>query len=76
VIWRFIPCGEQESFVFSKRLNGFLGFSQPVQLTQVFILLALSVQFTPLYSKPKGRIHPAAGHEGPEGNTDIAVLFL
>jgi hypothetical protein len=78
VIWRFIPCGEQERFVFSKRPIGMsiLGFVQPIQLVQVFILLALTVYFTYSCSKPKGKIHPATGTKGPQGNTDIAVPFL
>jgi murein DD-endopeptidase MepM/ murein hydrolase activator NlpD len=78
VIWCFIPCGEQERFVFSKRPDGtsILGFSLPIQLVQVFILLALTAHFTSPYSKPKGKIHPGTGHKGPQGNIDIAVLFL
>jgi hypothetical protein len=67
---------KQESFVFSKRPDGFLGFSQSNQLVHVSVLLALTVHFTPPYIKHKGTVHPATGHEGPEGNIEIAVLFL
>ena len=77
VIWRFIPCGEQRVFCLLQTTRWFFwGFSQPVRLTQVFILLALRIHFTPPCSKRKGKIHPATDHEGPQGNIDIAVLFL
>jgi hypothetical protein len=78
VIWRFITCGKQESFVFSKRPDCFLGFFSvySVSTVHVFILLALTVHFTSPYIKRNCTVHPATGHEGPEESRGVALHFL
>jgi len=73
----FYPLWGAREFCLLQMTRWFFGFfSQPIHLVQVSILLALTVHFTPPCSKRKGRIHPAPVHESPEGNINIAVLFL
>jgi hypothetical protein len=41
----------------------------------VFLLLVLTVHFSPPCIKRKGTIHPATGHEAPEGNIELYTFF-